>query len=199
MCSRARSCRRSSSIPKAPRPHRSGGRLHQEGEVASRLAAMSISSPTTPQNYRGTAGQHPHHRAQSAAGRRPAGAEVQEQPQAASDQGGRGDPGGRGDGEAGRPVRARRQPGHQGARTRAVHDAGHRQQLAAHARVADADLRRRVPDPRADLLRRDLSPSVHQRRPHCLRQCQLRLRAPRHGRARAAGISRPGASTWKRG
>ena len=62
------------------------------------------------------AGQHPHHRALPAAGRRPARPEVQEQPQAASDQGGRRDPGGRGHREAGRHVQPGRQPRHPGAR-----------------------------------------------------------------------------------
>ena len=69
-----------------------------------------------------------------------------------------------------------RQSRHQGARPDAVHDQPTANNLVAHARGLDADLCRRDPDPRAHLLRRDLPAGPDQRRPHRLRQCQLRVR-----------------------
>ncbi len=130
-------------------------------------------------DHRRAAGEYPHHRALSPAGRRPAGPEIQEQPQAASDQGRRGDPGGRGDAEAGRHVQPRRQPRHPCARPARVPDQHHRQQLAAHARGAHVDLCRRVPDPRAAVLQRHLPAGAQRRRPDLFRQCQLWPRIPR--------------------
>ena len=70
-------------------------------EWPAQLSALSrFLLPLRGQDHRRAAGQYPHHRALSAARRRPAGAEIQEQHQAASSQGRRGDPRGRGHAEA---------------------------------------------------------------------------------------------------
>ena len=83
------------------RPHPGGGRLHRHGRVAgaARRAIRDFFTYYAAQDHRRAAGQYPHHRALPAARRRPAGPEIQEQPQAASDQGGRRHPGGRGHAE----------------------------------------------------------------------------------------------------
>src|SRR6266511_1426989 len=86
--------------------HPGGGGLYRDGGVAA--AALRLSRfflLLRLQDHRRAPGQYPHHRALPAAGKRPAGTQIQEQHQAAPEQGGRGDPRGRGDAEADRFLR----------------------------------------------------------------------------------------------
>ena len=167
-----------------------GGRLHRKRAMAAATLGLSrFLLLLRIEDQRRTAGQYPHHRALPPARRRPARAQVQEQCQAASQQGGRGDPRRRGDGKTDRLLLPGRQPRHAGARSARIFEQHDLQQSLRRTRGVDADGRRRVQNAGTAILRSELPAGVEPRRPDLLRQRELRVRPPRNGRAAVPELS----------
>ena len=136
------------------------------------------------QDHRRAAGQHPHHRALSAARRRPARTEIQDQPAALGDRPRRRDAGRGGRREADRRQRAvsttaaRRRAGRSN-----IYGSATLNNLFGQHEALDVHLCGRGAAERTQLRRPRLQTGAHQRGTDLLRRRQRRLGHARHGRS----------------
>ena len=171
------------------RPHPGGRGLHRPGGVAGLAVEISqFLRLLRRQDHRRPPDQRQNDGALSAAGGRPAGAEVQEQPEAVGDPARRRHSDYRGRGKADRLSRPRRQSRHQGARALSVFQQPERQQSAAHPRILDVQLRRHLPVQGAAIRRARLPAGAHARRPDLFPHRNRHPQQARHADARAAGV-----------